>query len=90
MDRDEAGIGNHLDIVGATPTHPGIGYRNQCNPIRRSLLDRRLCRVTERQHPDIVAAVKGERDVGLAQHLHGSARQLEVFALQYVEDLGQA
>ena len=48
------------------------------------------CRVKERQHADIVAAVEGERDVGLAQHLHGPARQLEVLALGDVEDLGQA
>jgi hypothetical protein len=36
------------------------------------------------------AAVKSKRNLGLAQHLHGSARQPEVFAVEHVEDLGQA
>src|SRR6185437_16142505 len=39
---------------------------------------------------DIVAAVKGDGDVDLAQHLHGSARLLEALALRQVQDLGQA
>jgi hypothetical protein len=58
--------------------------------MRSGLLDSGLRRVKQRKHPDIVAAVKGDRDVGLAQHLHGSARQLEVFAVHNVEDLGEA
>jgi hypothetical protein len=46
-------------------------------------------RVEERKHADIVAAVKSKRNLGLSQHLHGSARQPEVFALEHIEDLGQ-
>ncbi len=83
-------FGDHLNIVGAAPAHPGVGHRNERNAVGRSFLDRRLRRVKERKHADIVAAVKSKRDLGLAQHLHGSARQPEVFALGHVEDLGQA
>src|SRR5438445_1199886 len=36
----------------------------------RSFLDRRLRRVKERKHADIVAAVKSKRNLGLSQHLH--------------------
>src|SRR5262249_49970158 len=44
----------------------------------------------ERKHADIVAAVKSKRNLGLSQHLHGSAWQAEEFALGHVEDLGEA
>ena len=81
-------FGDHLNIVGTAPTHPGVGHRNERNAVGRSFLDRRLRRVKERKHPDIVAAVKSKRDLGLTQHLHGSAWQPEVFALEHVEDLG--
>jgi hypothetical protein len=88
--RDEAVFGDQLNIVGAAPTHPSVGHRNERNAVGRSFLDRRLRRVKERKHADIVAAIKSKRNLGLAQHLHGSARQPEVFALGHVEDLGQA
>src|SRR6266511_5298487 len=83
-------FGDHLNIVGAAPAHPGVGHRNERNAVSRSFLDRRLRRVKERKHADIVAAVKSKRNLGLSQHLHGSAWQPEVFALEHVEDLGQA
>jgi hypothetical protein len=80
VDRDEAMLGDHLNIVGAAPAHPGVGHRNE--RVGCSFLDRRLLRVKERKHADIVAAVKSKRNLGLSQHLHGSARQPEVFALR--------
>jgi hypothetical protein len=49
----------------------------------------KLRRVKERKHADIVAAVKSKRNLGLSQHLHGSARQPEVFALEHVEAAAQ-
>jgi hypothetical protein len=88
--RYEAVFGDHLNIVGATPAHPSVGHRNERYPVGRSFLDRRLRRVKERKHADIVAAIKSKRNFGLSQHLHGSTRQPEVFALEHVEDLGQA
>jgi len=88
VDRNEAVFGYHLNIVGAAPTHPGVGHRNERDAMGRSFFDRRLRRVKERKHADIVAAVKGKRNLGLSQHLHGSARQPEVFALEHIEDLG--
>ena len=69
VDGDEAGLGDHLDVVGAAPAHPGIGHRDQRDAVPGGLPDRRLGRVIERQHADVVAAVEGERDVGLAQDL---------------------
>src|SRR5262249_38692965 len=72
------GFGDHLNIVGAAPTHPGVGHRNERNAVGRSFLDRRLRRVKERKHADSVAAVESKQNLGLVQHLHGSARQPEV------------
>ena len=90
VDGDETGLRNHLDIIGAAPAHPGIGHRHQRNAVRGGFPDRRLRRIIQRQHADIVAAVEGDRDVGLAQHLHGPARLLEMRGIRNVEDLGEA
>jgi len=49
-------FGDHLNIVGAAPAHPGVGHRNERNAVGRSFLDRRLRCVKERKHADIVAA----------------------------------
>src|SRR6516165_6672693 len=35
-------FGDHLNIVGAAPAHPGVGHRNERNAVGRSFLDRRL------------------------------------------------
>jgi hypothetical protein len=90
VDRDQAGLGDHLDVIGAATAHPRIAHRNQRDPVRRGLPDCRLGGVKQRQHPDIVAAIEGERDLSLAQRLHGSPRLLEVSAVRNVEDLGEA
>jgi hypothetical protein len=76
--------------IALAPPSGATSHRDQRNPMRSRLFDSGLCRVKQRQHADIVAALKGDRDIGLAQHLHGSARQLEVFAVHDVEDLGEA
>ena len=89
MNRDEAVFGDHLDIVGAAPAHPGVGHRNERNAVGLGFVDRRLRGVKERKHADIVAAIKSKRALGLSQHLHGPARQPEVLALGHVEDLRQ-
>jgi hypothetical protein len=46
--------------------------------------------VPRHRAPQRQGVLKSKRNLGLAQHLHGSARQPEVFALEHVEDLGQA
>jgi hypothetical protein len=67
VDRDEAVFGDHLNIVGAAPAHPGVRHRNERNAGGRSFLDRRLRRVKERKLADIIAAVKSKRNLGLAR-----------------------
>jgi len=48
VDGDEAVFGDHLNI-GAAPTHPGVGHRNERNAVGRSFLDRRFRRVKQRK-----------------------------------------
>src|SRR6266498_2350270 len=82
-------FGNHLNIVGAAPAHPGVGHRNERNAVSRSFLDRRLRRVKERKHADICRRQKQAKPRSRATPSWIGAATGSV-RFEHVEDLGQA
>ena len=83
-------FGDHLDIIGAAPTHPGIGHRNERNAVRGGLLDRRLA--PRERAPACRHCFRHRRQARTRSPATPSwaGAAAEVFALRHVEDLGQA